>query len=159
VGFAPDDVDRLRAHREPIVCGIYARKARRQLSCQALPGTTTLTFGKGGGLVEILYAAGGFLLVRREVYMDIGRQLALAVCNEQFGRPLIPFFQPEVKLRDDGPWYLAEDFAFCDRARRCGYRVMADTAIRLWHFGYHAYGWEDAGTEQSRYASFNLRLE
>jgi hypothetical protein len=72
---------------------------------------------------------------------------------------MISFFQPEVCCDADGPWSLGEGFAFCERARRCGYRVMADTTIRLWHHGYYAYGWEDAGTEPGRYATFNLRLE
>ena len=65
------------------------------------------------------------------------------VCNERFGRPLIPFFQPAVRADDDGSWYLAEDWAFCDRSRHCGYPMMADTTIRVWHLGTYAYGWED----------------
>jgi hypothetical protein len=159
IGFEPDALDLLRAHDEPIVCGIYPQKGRRMLACHVLPGTAQLVFGAGGGLVEIRYAAGGFLLVRRGVYMDIQRRLGLPVCNEHFGRPLIPFFQPMVRPRDEGTWYLADDFAFCERARRCGYRVLADTTIRLWHYGYYPYGWEDAGVEPTRYATFHLGLD
>ena len=44
-----------------------------------------------------------------------------------------------------GYWYLGEDYSFCERARQCGYKIMADTSIRLWHIGEYAYGWEDAG--------------
>jgi len=159
IGFDPDAVEKLRSHREPIVCGIYAQKGRRILSCHVLPGTPNLVFGQGGGLVEILYAGGGFVLVRRQVYMDIQRRLSLPVCNERFGRPLIPFFQPLVRTDDDGFWYLAEDWAFCERARQCGYRVMADTTIRLWHHGSYPYGWEDAGIAPGRYGTFDLRLD
>ena len=56
--------------------------------------------------------------------------------------------------RTAGPWYLAEDYAFCERARQCGYKIMADTSIRLWHIGEYAYGWEDAGLERVRHDSF-----
>ena len=45
---------------------------------------------------EILYAATGFLHVRREVYLTIQQKLDLPVCNERYGRPSIPFFQPMV---------------------------------------------------------------
>ncbi len=53
-----------------------------------------------------------------------------------------------------GPWYLAEDYAFCERARQCGFKIMADTSIRLWHIGEYAYGWEDAGSQRPRRGSF-----
>jgi hypothetical protein len=61
----------------------------------------------------------------------------------------------------DGPgqhWYLAEDYAFFERARRAGHRIMADTTIRLRHIGRYGYSWEDAGLEAPRYARFDLRL-
>ena len=31
--------------------------------------------------------------------------------------------------------------------RECGYRLYADTSIRLWHIGSYRYGWKDAGLE------------
>jgi hypothetical protein len=43
------------------------------------------------------------------------------------------------------PLFLAEDYSFCYRARQCGFRIMADTTIRLLHVGTYAYRWEDAG--------------
>lgn len=49
---------------------------------------------------------------------------------------------------------MGEDYAFCERARQCGYKIMADTSIRLWHIGEYAYGWEDAGLEKVRHDSF-----
>lgn len=159
VGFPPDAVDRLRAHQQPIVCGIYPQKGKRSLACHALPGTPQLVFGQGGGLHEILYAGTGFLLVRREVYLRLQEQWALPVCNERFGRPMLPYFQPMVQPDEDGAWYLAEDYAFGQRARQCGYRILADTSVRLWHIGQYRYGWEDAGVDRERYATFTLRLE
>ena len=126
----------------------------RALGSQTLPGTAKLGVGKGGGLCEILYAGAGFLHVRREVYQNIQEKLALPVCNERFGRPMVPFFQPMVHRSEAGAWYLAEDYAFCERARQCGYKIMADTSIRLWHIGEYGYGWEDAGQPRARHDSF-----
>jgi hypothetical protein len=90
--------------------------------------------------------------------MDLIRRLALPLCNEHVGRALIPFFQTAVIPLDDGSWALAEDHAFCDRARHCGYRVLADSSVRLWRQGTYPYGWEEAGIAPTRYSAFHLNL-
>jgi hypothetical protein len=154
IEFQPDSVERLRSYGLPITSGIYARKGVRALGSQTLPGTAKLVVGKGGGLCEILYAATGFLHVRREVYTTIQQKLVLPVCNEAFDRPMVPFFQPMIREFEGGHWYLGDDYSFCERARQCGYKIMADTSIRLWHIGEYAYGWEDAGLERPRHDSF-----
>jgi hypothetical protein len=159
VAFRPDDVEALRRHNLPLACGIYPQKGRRALASHVSPGTERLTFGEGGGLVEIRYAAAGFLLVRREVYIKVQQRFRLPVCNERFGRPMVPYFHPMLSPDGDGHWYLAEDYAFCERARQCGYRVFADTTIRLWHVGPCRYGWEDAGTDRPRHDSFVMQLD
>lgn len=158
VDFHPDSVEQLRAHGLPLVSAVYAQKGRRALASHVLPGTPKLVFGQGGGLVEFLYAATGFLHVRREVYLRVQRHARLPVANERFGAPTIPFFQPTVHPIEDGHWYLAEDYAFSERVRAAGYRVMVDTTIRLWHLGGYPYGWEDAGTDRERAGSFTLNF-
>lgn len=158
VVFAPEDVERLRSHRLPIVCGVYPKKGVRALSCHVLPGTKEVLFGEGGGLMEVLYAATGFLLVRRQVFLDVQQHHSLPPCNEKFGKPLVPYFLPLVHAEPAGPWYLAEDYAFSQRARDCGYRIWADTTIRLRHVGSYAFGWEDAGLQLQRFATFQLQL-
>lgn len=158
VGFHPDDVERLRSHSVPIVSGIYPQKGKRALASHILPGTPNMTFGEAGGLVELLYAATGFLLVRREAYLGIQRNLQLPTCNERFGHAMIPFFLPLIRKIEDGHWYLAEDYSFCERARQSGYKIYADTRIRLWHVGWYRYGWEDAGIERPRFGTFTLNF-
>jgi len=71
---------------------------------------------------------------------------------------MIPFFLPLLHPIEEGIWYLAEDYAFCERARQCGFKVMADTSVRLWHVGNYTYGWEDSGLERERTGSFTLHL-
>jgi hypothetical protein len=177
ISFEPQAVDRLRSHDLPIVCGIYARKRMRALACHTLPGTERLVFGAEGGLTEILYAGAGFLLVRREVYAAMQECLDLPACNHRFGKPIVPYFQPMVVAdavssrsrlpsgnfgasetrscpADRTYWYLPEDYAFCERARQCGYQIMADTKIRLWHHGSYGYTWEDAGKDKPCYETF-----
>ena len=173
IGFKPDDVDRLRAHQIPISCGLYAQKSRQAIAGFLKEGTPEIVFGEGGGLVEMRYMGAGFLHVRREVYETIELKLKLPVCNLRFGRKLLPYFLPLViherwqhaegdsKIDEPPPasnWYLAEDFAFCERARRCGYKIMADSTIRLMHFGNYGYSWEDAGGTMPRYSSFQFKV-
>lgn len=158
VGFDPAAVELLRSHRLPIVAGIYPQKGKRAIACHVIPGTPNLVFGRDGGLREILYVGAGFLLVRREVYLTVQERLQLPMCNERFRQPMIPFFHPMLHRVDDGHWYLAEDYAFCERTRQCGYKIMADTSIRLWHFGSYGYSWEDSGVDRPRYSSFTLNF-
>ncbi len=158
VEFHPDSVDQLRSHGLPIVCGVYPQKGKRALACHIIPGTPRIVFGRDGGTVELLYAGTGFLLVRREVYLIMQRRLSLPITNERFGVPMLPYFQPMLHPVDDGHWYLAEDYAFCQRARQCGFRIFADSNIRLWHIGSYPYSWEDAGMDRERTATFTLNF-
>lgn len=173
IGFTADNVERLREHNLPLVAGLYPQAAGRSLACQLLPGTAELVFGEGGGLVEVKYAACGFLHVRRAAYEAIRDKLSLPLCNTRFGRGLWPFFQPtampEVEVRIDSTTgaaaqatihrYLTEDFAFCHRARAAGYPIMADTSIRLWRIGSYGFGWEDAGSDPERFDTFHYQVE
>ncbi|MGH7172711.1 MAG: class I SAM-dependent methyltransferase, partial [Gemmataceae bacterium] len=86
------------------------------------------------------------------------RQMSLPVCNQRFGSPMVPYFAPMVAGEGEQAWYLGEDYSFCERARRCGFRVMADTTIRLWHVGSHRFGWEDAGRPVERYHNFSFHV-
>ena len=173
VGFDPDDVDKIRRHGLPICCGIYPKKGKRELAIHILPGTPAFRFGIHGGLHEILYGGTGFLYVRRSVYRKMIETLSLPVCNEHANRPLWPFFLPLVRsapqmvatfndagerIAQPGNWYLAEDFAFCHRARLCGFPIIADTTIRLWHVGDYAYSWEDAGIDRQRFGDFDFQF-
>jgi hypothetical protein len=158
VVFDPADVDRLRCFNLPLCAGVYPKKGKRELALHVVPGTTQMLFGKRGSVCEVKYTATGFLHVRREVYDTIQRQLDLPTCNAGFGSPMVPYFQPMIVDTEKGPWYIAEDYAFCERARRCGYSILVDTRIRLWHVGAYRYSWEDAGIDRTRYADFTLNL-
>jgi hypothetical protein len=150
IGFQPGDVDRLRAHNLPFTCGIYPKKSRPEFACDFLPGTRELPFGKDGGLHEVRYVGFGFVHTRREVYDAVRTRLELPTCNQRFGKPIVPYFLPLLAADGPGMWYLSEDYAFCERARRCGYRVMMDTTIKLWHVGSYGYSWDDVARAGSQ---------
>jgi hypothetical protein len=184
IGFEADAVEQLRSHKLPIVAGLYPQPAARSLAGELLPETKTIVFGEDGGLIEIKYAAAGFLYVRREAYETIRDKLKLPLCNTRFGRGSWPFFQPYwveaegsgfgVQGSDGGQEtgdrrqetgadirhrYLTEDFAFCERARQAGLKIMADTSIRLWRVGTYGFGWEDAGRDPERFDTYHFHVE
>jgi hypothetical protein len=187
IAFDPDAVERLRSHNLPIVAGMYPKKGQRALSSRLFLTTREVTFGAGGRLIEILYAAGGFLYTRREVYEAIQQRFELPVCNERFGKPMVPYFMPMIveeegrgrgsELGDQGMdaglehptrthhsrtekqhAYLAEDFAFSYRARAAGFKLYADTTIRLGHIGPYAFSWEEAGGSNQRFGTYIYRV-
>jgi hypothetical protein len=215
--FDPAAVERLRSHNLPIVGGLYPKKGNRALASALLPETQKIIFGEGGGLLEIRYAATGFLYTKRQVYLDIQRLCSLPVCNLQFNKPLVPFFMtmvveveeedrrsdvggqkpegawaeahatgsvadthspthhsPQPNAGGQSPfasptaqkgtvpaprhWYLSEDFSFSHRARQAGYKIFADTTIRLGHIGRYSYAWEDAGMTMPRFGAFEFHV-
>jgi hypothetical protein len=169
VGFAADAVERLRSHQLPIVAGLYPQPGARSLACELLPGTENLVFGEEGGLVEVKYAAAGFLLVQRAAYEAIREANKLPLCNTRFGRGVWPFFMPltverEKEANGENPpsprhRYLTDDFAFCHRARQAGLKIMADTSVRLWRVGSYGYGWEDAGSDPERFDTYDFHVD
>jgi hypothetical protein len=158
MAFEPRSVGQLRAHGLPLVCGLYPKKIEKALTAQLLPGTREIVFGQGGGVVEILYAATGFLYTRRQVYLDVQQKLNLPLCNQRTGRPIVPYFLPMVVGAGDDCTYLGEDFSFCERARRCGHRIFADTTIRLQHIGIYGYSWEDLAAGLPHAATVRVQL-
>jgi hypothetical protein len=162
IGFSADDVDRLRQHRESFVCAIYPKRGPAELACQTLQGTTEIVFGEMGPcLVELSHVGMGFCLIRREVFDDVRTKHGLATCGKRSKTPWVPYFLPMVKPMTDDPddnWYLAEDYAFCERARAAGHPVYADTRIRLFHIGRKALSWEDATGPRERYENVKMLL-
>ncbi|HWE40547.1 MAG TPA: glycosyltransferase [Isosphaeraceae bacterium] len=159
IGFDPLDALRLLARPEPVVCGVYAKKGPRELTSRFADGIDEVHFGGVGGLYPLKYAAAGFLRIRASVLRRMIAELALPLCNADRGRGLWPFFQPlAVPSEDGGHRYLTEDWAFSHRLGLLGIVPLADTTIRLWHFGRYPFGWEDAGAEPSRHPRYTYRI-
>lgn len=158
IEFDPNDVVKLRAHELPLVSGVYPRRGGRGLDLELLPSTRRVELGIRGGLLEIQYAAAGFLHVRQEVYEAQRTRLQLSRCLAPQGPSFVPYFQPLVNEASCAPTYLEADFAFCERARQCGYSVVADTTIRLWRNDYYRYSWEDVGGGPIRSDTCELRV-
>jgi len=71
----------------------------------------------------------------------------------------VPYFLPMVLADPGGYWYLGEDYAFCERARQAGHKIVIDTTLRIGHIGSYTYGWEDAGQAVPRVTSATFRFD
>ncbi len=83
---------------------------------------------------------------------------------------MVPYFMPMIlpvkpqspgsdENRTDTHLYLAEDFAFSHRARSAGFKIFADTTIRLGHLGSYGYSWEDSGgSNPQRFATYRFKI-
>jgi len=156
--FLPNDVERLRAHALPFTCGIYPKKGPRQLACEFLAGTDAIRFGRTGGLTEIRYWRVRFHPHAPRGVRDGGRPTRIACLQPAVRHAHGAVLRPDGDRGPGRAWSFGEDYAFCERARRCGIPIVADTTIRLWHVGSYRYGWEDAGSPKERFADYTFHL-
>lgn len=158
--FNPDSIEELRAHGLPMVCGLYPLKSKDGgLASKMFGSCKKLTFGSKGGLTEIRYAATGFFYTRGEVYARIKEKFNLPVCKGDDYGDIVPYFYPMIAYDGEKYSYMGEDISFCERARQCGYKIYADTTIRLAHIGKYRYSWEDIPGERPRTSNFEIEYE
>jgi hypothetical protein len=159
IGFDPTDAIRLLVRPEPVIAGIYAKKNHRELSSCFADDIAEVAFGSlASGFYPLKYAATGFLKISVDVLCKMISQLSLPLCDAQWNDSHWPFFQPSVIQSGQGHHYLGEDWAFSHRLAQVGVTPLADTSIRLWHFGKHGFGWEDAGAERQRFTGYKLKF-
>jgi hypothetical protein len=160
IGFEAQDALRLLARPESVVSAIYAKKSRREMASIFADGVKEVLFGPdAAGPYPLKYAATGFLRLRAGVLRRMIAELGLPLCNTHWGRGVWPFFLPLVVPNGPDKWhYLGEDWAFSHRLAQMGVIPLADTTIRLWHWGRYSFGWEDAGDDVKRYRSYSYRI-
>lgn len=130
-------------HKLDIVGAIYPTKSQEApgMVMTPLEYETSVAFGKQGGFLEARHIGNGCMAVRREVLqkmVDSGVPLCRHGRKEYY-----PFFQHKAMLID-GSWEdLSEDYYFAEEARKLGFKVWADTRIKLYHEGPYLYSWDD----------------
>ena len=167
IAFKVEDFERLRSHDLPLVCGLYPKKLKEGgLAAILDDDTDMLVFGVAGGLVEIKWAGTGFFYTKRCVYDDIQAKLDLPECLIGQDSTIRPYFMPfTIPPGTNGnpskeySLYLGDDTSFCERARMVGYKVYADTTIRLDHIGKYRYSWEDISGTRQRFDSLPCQIK
>lgn len=119
ISFPRDTLKKLLEHNASVVSGIYR---------QRLPDQHIEVFDKGGwrmgldeiidkGLVEVGGVGFGCVLVKKQVFVDIG----------------YPQFEYKSALRHEDT--VSEDWIFCQKARDKGYKIYVDSTIHCGHHG------------------------
>lgn len=128
----PGDVFfRLAAHNQDIVSGLYYRRQEpicpvaMTIDAQGQPQWVT-SWSPPNSMLEVDLVGAGCLLIHRRV----------------LERMPPPWFVWEIGKAKDAPSVtpgsggaMSEDFAFCMRAKRAGFKVHLDTSIRCEHVG------------------------
>lgn len=125
-------IDRLIARNKDIICGIYTvrddtlrpairTKQMQQLAEKGKYKNQKVVLPKK--VFEIEYGTSGFMLIKRE---------CLKAVYQFSSHPFTPAL-------DKNKEYLSEDYAFCWRAKKLGYKVYADPTIKLGHIGQCVY--------------------
>ena len=158
VQFLPDDLEKIirqaRELQEP-VGGIYVTRSREPHIASLLWPNQSILFGPGQELVNVRYLATGFMAIPRIVlekmlahpgFQTVHGTEPLIFYEQGVGdTPLYDFFRPfgiregdtlraaGYENADERNHILSEDWAFCERARQCGFQIWADPSIILQH--------------------------
>jgi hypothetical protein len=159
IGFEPADALRLLARPEPVVAGIYMKKTGRDYSGVFDKGVDRVVFGPAApGLYPMLYASTGFLRIKADVLRKMIDLLKLPECHFGATTGIYPFFLPLcVPDGRGGTRYLTEDYSFSHRARQIGISPMADTSIRLFHYGKYGYSYTDLNP-RANFDNYTLQI-
>jgi glycosyltransferase involved in cell wall biosynthesis len=142
IGFNPEDVLKLMSHRVPIVSGAYPMKIIPERYCVDVVQPEQ----RHGDLLKINGNGMGFVLIHRQVFLDIARaNPGLKYIPSDYHSDTL---HTEKELNNSYHFFLehpsengfmSEDKAFFHRAKQVGYDVWLDTTIKLNHTGYHIY--------------------
>lgn len=163
VAFPAELVPRLLAADKDVVCGVYPVKGLRLDRVMAQPPGTSpavaeaasldyaVKFAPGSraeasGLVEVEYAATGFMCIKRQVLERMAAAMPqlryrYAYVNEAAAENYAFF---DTAIDPDTLDYLPEDYAFCKRWRDLGGHIHASLLGRLSHVGSRVYAGEFA---------------
>jgi len=112
-----------------VIGGIYAVRGASQLS----------SYGWGGNLVvdgqihDIEYLATGFMGISRKILIKVRDELKLPLLNENDWSRSRPFFEALRFTERPVPIYISEDWDFCEKVRKVGGKIYADTSVQLGH--------------------------
>lgn len=150
IGFNPEDIFKLVGHDKPLVCGGYPVKmidwgSIHKAAVNGVPATGLKDYASPyvynrvpgskdvNGLIEVVDAGTGFMMVRREVFDILGSIVPEYTSNVFGGEGQLhkEFFATSIH----NGFLLSEDYHFCRLWRGTGGKVYVDPGIKLQHVG------------------------
>ena len=152
--FEPEDLHRIAQDLKSgydIIGGDYAVKSGIQSANYAYDGE----YESDGKIHEIQFLSTGFMGIALRAAKDIAKKLKLPLLHEGTGHEGYPYFEsgyrhvvPETK-EEKGEIYISEDWDFCEKCRKAGYKVYLDTSVRLGHKGVQIMTMQDVVNTQA----------
>ncbi len=159
IGFSPDNLKRYFEYDKDVICAPYPMKL---ISWKLLPQLIkdgkdyqnlchpyVLNFANKGkivvdkGFAEVLDAATGFMLIKRECLIKMKEAYQdLKYVSDQILNG---------KMKDEDGRYLSEDYAFSRRWQKIGGKIYADIGSNLSHIGQYRFSgklWKHFNIEQ-----------
>ena len=163
IAFQPKLVTKLLKYNKEVVSAIYPRKAIewQNLNYYLKKGNTDsieqkllgynlnfadpLNIAMEDGFVEVLDAATGFMLIKkdvfvkmREAYPELKYRSDQIINNKPYSSDwCYSFF--DCMIDPDSKRYLSEDYTFCRRWQKIGGRIYSEIESPLTHFGTYAF--------------------
>lgn len=131
---------------QAIVGGVYVTRNReRCIPTSFFPADQPIEFSGDPTPQPVRWVASGFKATPRAVFTRLATWPDLPVCHpHEPTLRLIPFYLPLIVNDEAGqPIFLSEDWAIDERARRAGFGVYVNPAVRLLHLGQHGFRLED----------------
>lgn len=142
IGFNPEDVLKLLAHQVPIVSGAYPMKIIPERYCVDIVQPEE----RRGDLVKINGNGMGFVLIHRQVFLDIAKHFSGLKYTPSDYHSDTPHTEAEFNNsyhyfaeQQTQNGFMSEDKSFFYRAQQVGYNIWLDPTIKLSHTGYHIY--------------------
>jgi len=131
IEFESDAIGRLWAMDADIAVGLYPMKKIGAPKAAWVDGKLIKKLPKAP--FEVDYAGTGFMMIKRHVFEKM--KPFLKVEQTEQGERVRYFHFDNVM---DGV-EISEDYEFCRLAKELGFKVVADPAIKLKHYGLHGY--------------------
>lgn len=139
--FNKAQIDRIVAHEEDVVGGIYCKKQEGpvQPCINSMKGAEL----KENGLAQVAYIGTGFLRIRRAVFermiAELGEDLWYNSDTKPEHKEYCFWGMGVYKYKDGNRRWLSEDWFFCQRCMDLGIKVFADRRVVLKHSGHAIY--------------------
>jgi len=161
ISFEPKDVFSLLKRNKDVISGLYPKKyiSQEKMGRMILQNGPILPNNyeelctdfateinnkdKVEELEEVNYAATGFMLIKKKVFIELAQKLPhIAYKNDidgymSYGETFYDFFP--CKINEQSKKYEAEDYGFCSLYRSIGGKIHVDTTCELTHHGWKAY--------------------
>lgn len=166
IEFNPMNVAKMIKENKDVIGGIYSKKAldfkrlsenfsktKNELELLQSAGRYAFNFKKKekhqivNGVVEVLDAPTGFLMIKKQVFEKMIIQYPekeykndVAPYNVKEDDKFYDFFPSQIFTEEDGvKRYLSEDYGFCRLWQQMGGEIYADLTVQLNHIGQFTY--------------------